>query len=167
MTDQDLPEFAMQHTLVAFHRGDSDEQMIALHTSMSDEEREAQERLLDLASENDSGYVSRDVVVVRRPEDADGITSNDPTVFGPKLEAMHRPIIDLDMSAALIPSTTPGHFHLYIDKLLTWEKYAELLLALSSAGIVEEGYVSACLDRGYSSVRLPWVKKGQHGGRAE
>jgi hypothetical protein len=72
---------------------------------------------------------------------------------------MHRPVLDLDMPCRLIPSSTPGHFHLYIDRAMTWETYAELLGALSKANIIEPGYAGASLARGYTRVRLPWVRK--------
>jgi len=71
----------------------------------------------------------------------------------------HRPLLDIDFPAALVPSTTPGHFHLYLDKELSWDKYEDLLKALGKAGILESGYVAASIARGYTSVRLPWVKK--------
>lgn len=72
---------------------------------------------------------------------------------------MHRPILDIDFPSALIPSTTPGHFHLYLDKEMPWDAYEELLQALGKAGILESGYVAASIARDYTSVRLPWIKK--------
>lgn len=72
---------------------------------------------------------------------------------------MHKPVIDLDLDAKLVPSTTPGHHHLFIDKAMTWDNYVRLLCVLAEVGIVEPGYVSACIDQGRSSVRLPHVRK--------
>lgn len=71
----------------------------------------------------------------------------------------HTVAIDLDVSAVLVPSSTPGHSHLYIDVPMTWETYANLLKALSAAGIVEDGYVQACIRRKHTSLRLPWIRK--------
>lgn len=71
----------------------------------------------------------------------------------------HKLILDLDHPAMLIPSTTPGHSHLYVDVEISWERYAALLLALAEAGVIERGYADASLARGFTSVRLPWVKK--------
>jgi hypothetical protein len=71
----------------------------------------------------------------------------------------HRVVLDLDMPAQLVESTTPGHFHLYIDKELTWAAYLALLFALQKAGIIERGYLRASRARGYTAVRLPWVRK--------
>lgn len=72
---------------------------------------------------------------------------------------VHRPVLDIDFPVAVLPSSTPGHFHLYIDKPLSWSKYRRLLMALADAGIIEDGYASVSMDREYTSVRLPWVKK--------
>lgn len=85
--------------------------------------------------------------------DADIVLSFDKTA------GEHRPVLDIDFPVQVIPSSTPGHFHLYIDKAMSWSKYERLLNALSAAGIIEEGYASVSKERGYTSVRLPWVKK--------
>ncbi len=71
----------------------------------------------------------------------------------------HKVVLDLDLPAKLIPSTTPGHFHLYVDHEIEWDVYANLLDALEKAGLVEPGYVNASKDRGYTAARLPWVRK--------
>lgn len=71
----------------------------------------------------------------------------------------HKVILDIDFPAQLIPSTTPGHFHLYLDKELSWADYSDLLEVLGDLGIIETGYANASVNRGYSAVRLPWVKK--------
>lgn len=71
----------------------------------------------------------------------------------------HKVILDIDFGAQLIPSSTPGHFHLYLDKEVSWDKYIKLLKALAAAGIIETGYAGASINRGYSAVRLPWVEK--------
>lgn len=71
----------------------------------------------------------------------------------------HMPVIDIDVKAFLIPSTTLGHSHLYIDHEVEWEDYIAMLKAMAKCGIVEPGYVSASEARGYTAVRLPWIKK--------
>jgi hypothetical protein len=77
--------------------------------------------------------------------------------FGPAV--FHKPVIDLDLDARLVESSTPGHHHLFIDKVLTWDKYVRLLCEHAEVGLVEPGYVSASIERGYTSVRLPHVKR--------
>jgi len=71
----------------------------------------------------------------------------------------HAPVLDLDVPHTLIPSTTPGHSHLYLDVELSWWRYKRLLKQLSLAGIIEPGYYRASKRRGFTAVRLPWVKK--------
>lgn len=71
----------------------------------------------------------------------------------------HYPVIDIDHACTLVPSTTPGHFHLYIDKAVPLDKYLDMLEAMAAAGIVQEGYFRAARARRFSAVRLPWVKK--------
>lgn len=80
---------------------------------------------------------------------------------------MHRPVLDLDFPAQLIPSSTPGHFHLYLDREVEHEKYMRLLDALADCGLLEDGYRNASQDRGYTAVRLPWVKKPEPGPETE
>jgi hypothetical protein len=72
---------------------------------------------------------------------------------------MHAPVLDIDMPCVLIPSSTPGHYHLLIERVMTWRQYKRLLRAMQRAGILETGFVRASLARGYTSVRVPWVKK--------
>lgn len=74
-------------------------------------------------------------------------------------ESVHKPVLDIDFPAHLEPSSTPGHFHLYLQKEIPWSKYVLLLSALGAAGILEPGYVAACIDQGQSYVRRPGVKK--------
>ena len=73
----------------------------------------------------------------------------------------HRPMLDIDFPAAVIPSSTEGHCHLYIDKELEWKDYKKLLNLLADLGIIEHGYRGASLARGYSALRLPWIKKDE------
>jgi hypothetical protein len=72
----------------------------------------------------------------------------------------HRPILDIDYEAELVPSSTPGHYHLYLDKTVGHAEYMKFLKAAAEAGIVQWGYYEASEKRGASSVRLPWIKKG-------
>lgn len=71
----------------------------------------------------------------------------------------HKVVIDLDMDAVLIPSSTPGHHHLIIDKTMPWNDYANLLASLRDAGLIQDGYYKASVNRGASVIRTPWTKK--------
>jgi len=75
-------------------------------------------------------------------------------------DGRHMPVLDIDrMPVKVVESSTPGNFHLYIDRPMTWAAYARLLAALGAAGILEAGYVSASLERGATYVRKPGVRK--------
>lgn len=76
-------------------------------------------------------------------------------------DGKHRPVIDIDVPCHYVPSTTPGHGHLYIDVPMEWTQMAKILVALREAGVVEEGYLNAALERGACYVRPEWVKKPQ------
>lgn len=72
---------------------------------------------------------------------------------------LHAPVLDLDIEHALIPSSTPGHAHLFLNVALSWREYRRLLKALARAGVIEPGYVKMSLRQGYSTARVPWVRK--------
>lgn len=71
----------------------------------------------------------------------------------------HMPVLDLDFEAHLEPSSTQGHFHLYLNKYMTWHQYVTLLGAMEYAGILEKGFVELSVRRGATYVRKPGVKK--------
>lgn len=71
----------------------------------------------------------------------------------------HNLMLDIDGPAALVPSSTAGHSHLYIEAAMTWENYAKLLDVLADCGIIERGYADASKARGFTALRLPWVRK--------
>jgi hypothetical protein len=70
-------------------------------------------------------------------------------------DGKHAPCIDLDVPHQVVPSTTPGHGHLYIDVPMSWRRYKRLLRALYKAGVIEKGYYTASVDRKASYVRKP------------
>lgn len=76
-----------------------------------------------------------------------------------KGEKLHKPVLDIDMAVAVLPSSTEGHHHLFIDHEMTWSQYEKLLTVLADVGIIERGYLGACKARKHSAVRLPWIKK--------
>lgn len=71
----------------------------------------------------------------------------------------HIPVLDLDFDAALIPSSTPGHFHLILDRPMSWTNYEKLLTVLGEVGILEPGFVGASRRRKASWIRTPWTRK--------
>lgn len=93
-------------------------------------------------------------------EDANVITSKCDSPWGGS-DGIHKVVIDVDgMDVIVLDSSTPGNKHLYIDKSMSWPVYANLLNALEMAGIIQTGYRDASLARGFTALRLPWIKKG-------
>lgn len=76
-------------------------------------------------------------------------------------EGRHALLLDLDIPATLVPSSTEGHNHLYIDVPdgIPEDKWLVLIRALADAGVIEEGYAQASIERGYTALRLPGVTK--------
>ena len=71
----------------------------------------------------------------------------------------HKVLLDIDHPAQLIPSSTEGHFHLYIDVEIDEEPYFAMLDALAKARVIQDGFALASRDRGFTALRLPWIKK--------
>jgi hypothetical protein len=71
----------------------------------------------------------------------------------------HRPTLDLDIPCLLIESSTPGHFHLYIDKPMPWDAYEKLLNCLADVGILQQGFVDVSIKRKRTWLRTPWTRK--------
>jgi len=71
----------------------------------------------------------------------------------------HAVLLDLDVPAHLVPSSTHGHSHLYIDVSVPEPTYFKLLDALADCGVIERGYATASKNKGGTFLRMPWVKK--------
>lgn len=72
---------------------------------------------------------------------------------------MHYPVIDIDHPVRVVPSSTAGHGHLYIDVPLAAADYAKLLAVMVEVGLVEQGFVNRFRSDGFTAVRLPWIRK--------
>lgn len=67
---------------------------------------------------------------------------------------LHAPALDIDgIHCELKESSTPGNFHLYIDKPMPWSDYAKLLKTLYEVGIIEEAFYAMCIRDGASFLR--------------
>ncbi len=71
----------------------------------------------------------------------------------------HLPVLDIDFPAALVPSSTPDHYHLYMNQPMSWPAYKKLLRALYDCGVIEEGFYTMSIERGQTFVRFPGVRK--------
>jgi hypothetical protein len=85
--------------------------------------------------------------------EADVISSFDPA------SGLHRVMMDVDVRSWSVPSTTPGHVHLYFEPTVTWRQYRRILRAMSQAGLVERAYYQAACGARAGMLRLPWIKK--------
>ena len=84
------------------------------------------------------------------------VRTDDVNIIGSEVfEGIHAPAIDIDSFVSVVPSRTPGHFHLFFDKMLTTEQYETLLAAMLEVGLVEEGYFNSFKKRGQTFVRIP------------
>ena len=72
---------------------------------------------------------------------------------------MHAPILDIDVPAALVPSSTPGHSHLYLDVPMTWRQYKRLLKALARAGVIEKRWAKVSIQDRNTTLSVPWLTK--------
>lgn len=93
--------------------------------------------------------------------EADVVSSLFKSPFGSELDTYHALVLDIDHPCWLIPSTTPGHYHLYVDVPggIPEQAWRRLLDELAYCKVIEPGYASASKARGFSSARLPWVAK--------
>lgn len=105
-----------------------------------------------LNMDNRTSYVAAIPKEVEEPSQANVITSLLPN-------GNHAPCIDLDFPAHLVPSTTPGHFHLYLEQELSWSDYEKLLKAMNEVGLIEDGYLKRAVEIKQTILRLPYVKK--------
>ncbi len=83
--------------------------------------------------------------------------SPDGTLVGSRIRDSnyHVPIFDLDFDCRLIPSRTPGHFHLYFGRIITRSAYRNLLEAFREAGLIQEAWKLNLDGNGQTFLRLP------------
>lgn len=99
-------------------------------------------------------YGDADIIAVADPNLANLIGSKD-DVNG----NLHAPCLDIDYPIEVYPSSQVGHHHLYLNKLISWTSYKQVLLALSNAGLIETGYAFASIKAGQSYLRPVGVIK--------
>ena len=78
---------------------------------------------------------------------------------------LHCIAVDVDMPAWLVPSTNENHYHLYVPLEIPEEDLFEWLDASAKIGLLEQGYVDACKARGMTTLRVPWLRKGEEPSR--
>lgn len=124
----------------------------------------------DIDSVPDPEYVAQ----VNEPEKLilSTLAGRPPNLIGSKVEMnityrdtkeWHAPVIDLDMPCRLLPSSTPEHYHLYIDQTVEWENYAKLLKALRDCHFISYGYYQAAMKHKETYVRWGTTKQQELG----
>jgi hypothetical protein len=71
----------------------------------------------------------------------------------------HTLMLDIDMPVRVLDSSTTGHHHLVIDRLMPWADVEKVLDVLVQVGIVEPGYAAASKARKATFLRTPWTNK--------
>lgn len=90
------------------------------------------------------------------------------TLVSSKLpDGNHMPVIDLDLPCMLVPSSTSGHFHLYINQEMSWGQFLNMLQMMTDAGVVQPGFNRFTRERGQAFVRYPGVTKDNEAQRTE
>lgn len=74
-------------------------------------------------------------------------------------DGTHLPIVDLDFPHEYVPSSTPGHAHLYLDVPVQPWRWRALMVGLYLGGVIEWGYLLWSLRRGANFVRAPHIVK--------
>jgi hypothetical protein len=104
-----------------------------------------------LADRNDRVY---DRVI----NDSHEVQESQANLIGSRLRGTsvyHAPVLDIDYEAQLLPSRTPGHYHLYLDRELPWHAYKDVLGSLANAGLIQAGFAAASIANAQSFVRVP------------
>lgn len=113
--------------------------------------------------------------------EANLVSSNLPNSAG-KPSHVHMPLLDLDRpyteydaevldevfkdfteqpssKVLVVPSTTEGHCHLYLQFQVPEGEYMVKLMYLAVLGLIEPGYAVVSIRRGATFLRLPHIKK--------
>lgn len=102
-------------------------------------------------------FVGYDSPRTERPFVESNVVSSE-IADGPN-RGQHTLALDLDVPAVLVPSSTPGHSHLYIDVPMQWTQLEDVLTALAKAGVIEPGFAHFSIQRKFTCLRMPWVRK--------
>jgi hypothetical protein len=92
-----------------------------------------------------------------KPDEAD--INNGNLIGSATQQGTHAPVFDLDFPAYLLPSSSPGKFHLYLEKEISWESYLDILESMVNAGLLEPGWVDSGITNGAMLLRPPGVFK--------
>lgn len=112
------------------------------------------------------GYVEKGVSLWRAlrhysPDaDYEVLSTYEPVVYPNLVSSLspdgktHAPIIDVDFRHTYVPSTTPGHGHLYLDVPISRWRWVVLMLGLRTGKVIEQGNFWWSLRRGQNFARI-------------
>lgn len=125
--------------------------------------------IMQYAFANNMPVLPRELYIGEVPEDYNDIGDLTPTddmneahVLSSEIKGttnMHAPVLDIDFPARLYPSSSPEHYHLYLDRAMEWRDYERLLWALADRDILQYKYVEHSVKRRATFVRKPGVMK--------
>lgn len=70
--------------------------------------------------------------------------------------SMHGPILDDDGGLfRVVPSRTPGHQHVYVNKSIPWAKFERLLRVLADCELIDRSWAELSIQQGTATLRLP------------
>lgn len=92
--------------------------------------------------------------IVRRPDGIPGFRAPGAVVL---TEARFQFLVP----GRLVPSSTEGHFHFYLETVMGWTDYLRLMRAMVAAGLLEKKWVDMSERRSMAMLRKPGVKKGE------
>lgn len=96
-------------------------------------------------------------------EQAEDVPEEEANLVSSKLQYigsnLHAPALDVDFPVECYESSTPGHYHVYIDVPMPWWKYRIMLWWMTKCGIIERGYYKASVKRKATYLRKKGVYK--------
>lgn len=69
-------------------------------------------------------------------------------------ETWHMPVFDLDTAPThLVSSRSSGHHHLYLNTMMPWQSYKDLLIKFANLGLCDADWADACVRQGVGVLR--------------
>jgi len=74
----------------------------------------------------------------------------------------HRPIFDFDFPVTVVESSTPGRYHVYLHRQISWEQYEAILDAMEDAKLLNPGWVRSAVAHQCATLRPLHVIKDHY-----
>ena len=114
----------------------------------------------DLSRDSSQGSMTKALLAREEPRVKVDTLRPKANLIGSKLDdGTHMPILDLDFDHKYVPSSTPGHGHLYLNVPVSKARWIALMIGLYAGGVIQKGYFWWSLRRGANFVRPVGVYK--------